>query len=125
MTRQTGTYPVELGFLPDAFAIPDVDHPGLLRAGERGAAPYGGESVEHHDCPATDCNQVDQGVDLLNAGFDTVDLTPFAHLQSVLERVDEARQPERLGCRSGAGGAGRSCAAVPQWADADGAVRGR
>ena len=91
MARQTGTYPVELGFLPDAFAIPDVDHPGLLRAGERASAPYGNESVEFHECPATDCDQDDQeGVDLVNAGFDTVDLTPFAHLQSVLARVDEA-----------------------------------
>ena len=69
MTRQTGTYPVELGFLPDAFAIPDVEHPGLLRVGERGAAPYGGESVEHHDCPTTDCTHVDVDVDLLEAGF--------------------------------------------------------
>ena len=90
MTRQTGTYPVELGFLPDAFAIPDVEHPGLLRVGERGAAPYGGESVEHHDCPTTDCTHVDVDVDLLEAGFDTVDLAPFADLQRVLERIDAA-----------------------------------
>ena len=91
MARQTGTYPVELGFLPDAFATPDVDHPGLLRAGERASAPYGDESVEFHECPATDCDQDgDIGTDLLGAGFDTVDLTPFAHLQSVLARVDEA-----------------------------------
>ncbi|MBK6439567.1 MAG: hypothetical protein IPF88_13485 [Candidatus Microthrix sp.] len=91
MARQTGTYPVELGFLPDAFAIPDVDHPGLLRAGERASAPYGNESVEFHECPATDCDQDgDIGTDLLGAGFDTVDLTPFAALQSVLGRVDEA-----------------------------------
>lgn len=91
MARQTGTYPVELGFLPDAFATPDVDHPGLLRAGERASAPYGDESVEFHECPATDCDQDgDIGTDLLGAGFDTVDLTPFAALQSVLGRVDEA-----------------------------------
>ena len=69
MARQTGTYPVELGFLPDAFATPDVDHPGLLRAGERASAPYGDESVEFHECPATDCDQDgDIGTDLLGAG---------------------------------------------------------
>ena len=90
MTGHSGTYDVELGFLPDAFAIPDVEHPGLLRVGERGAAPYGGESVEHHDCPATDCSHVDVDVDLLEAGFDTVDLAPFADLQRVLERIDAA-----------------------------------
>ena len=76
MARQTGTYPVELGFLPDAFATPDVDHPGLLRAGERASAPYGDESVEFHECPATDCDQDGVMVSRLpGAGFDTVTMT--------------------------------------------------
>jgi hypothetical protein len=91
VTRQSGTYPVELGFLPSAFAVPDDEHPGLLRVGGRGSAPYGGKSVEHHECPATDCLHNDGiGTDLLAAGFDTVDLAPFADLQAVLARVDEA-----------------------------------
>jgi hypothetical protein len=55
----------------------------------------GGESVEHHDCPTTDCTHVDVDVDLLEAGFDTVDLAPFADLQRVLERIDAGRQPDR------------------------------
>ncbi len=91
MTGHSGTYDVELGFLPDAFAIPDVEHPGLLRVGERGAAPYGGESVEHHDCPATDCSHVDVDVDMTAVGRRAVVVlhalaairggSPFAHPQ--------------------------------------------
>ncbi|MEZ5372918.1 MAG: hypothetical protein R2704_09295 [Microthrixaceae bacterium] len=88
MATGSGTYPVEVGFLPATFAIPDVEHPGLLRAGERASAPYGGESVEFHECPATDCDQAqDVDADLLVAGFDTVDLSPFVDLQSLLARV--------------------------------------
>ena len=49
------SYPVRLGFTPDALAIPDPNHPGLRRAGPRTSAPYGGDSVEVHVCPATDC----------------------------------------------------------------------
>ena len=70
MATRIGTYPVELGFLPATHAIADVEHPGLLRAGERASAPYGGESVEFHQCPATDCHQAQEvDADLLGAGF--------------------------------------------------------
>ncbi|MEZ5374650.1 MAG: hypothetical protein R2704_18410, partial [Microthrixaceae bacterium] len=66
----------------------DVDHPGLLRAGERASAPYGGESVEFHACPATDLQPGGElEIDLLDAGFDTVDLSGFDELQTVLTRV--------------------------------------
>ena len=43
------SYPVRLGFTPDALAIPDPNHPGLRRAGPRTSAPYGGDSVEVYD----------------------------------------------------------------------------
>ena len=54
MIDQTTTYTVELGFLPPDAAIPDAEHPGLLRAGDRATAPYGREGVEVHRCLATD-----------------------------------------------------------------------
>jgi hypothetical protein len=82
---------VKLGFVPASLAIPDGDHPGLLRAGPRGAAPYAREVVEHHLCPATDSDQ-DGSVepDLLEAGFATVDLSEHGALQHALARVREA-----------------------------------
>ena len=91
MIDQTATYPIDLGFLPDDAAIPDPAHPGLLRAGDRAAAPYGREGVEVHRCTATDLVQSpDPDVDLLGAGFDTVDLEPLTELQSVLSRIRAA-----------------------------------
>ena len=85
MTTSVGTIPVKLGFTPDAAAVPDPDHPGLLRAGPRSAGPYGRESVEFHQCPATDLSQ-DHSVapDLFELGFDTVDLSPLHELQQLL-----------------------------------------
>ena len=85
------TYSLEMGFLPGSYAIPDPEHPGLMRAGTRAAAPYGGESVEFWECSATDCHQSDGiALDLFDFGFDTVDLSVFTDLQSVLARVREA-----------------------------------
>ena len=90
MTTSAATYPVELGFLPLEAAIPDPDHPGLLRAGERAAAPYGRDGVDVTTCVATDCDgATGLDVDLLGAGFDTVDLTPLSELQTVLSQVRE------------------------------------
>ena len=82
---------VELGFTPDDQAIADVVHPGLLRAGERTGAPYGGEHIEQHACPATDLSS-DAAVrpDLFEFGFDTVDLTSEQALQEVFARVAAA-----------------------------------
>ena len=91
MTRGGVTHPVQLGFLPLDHAIPDRDHPGLLRAGERASAPYGGDDVELHECDAGDLAQPGgAGVDLLAAGFDVVDLEAFGELQSVLAGVRAA-----------------------------------
>lgn len=90
MSRESVTHPVQLGFLPPEQAISDPEHPGLLRAGPRATGPYGGEGVEVHECPATDMTL--EGVDavgLLDAGFDTADLTPLTDLQSVLARIRE------------------------------------
>lgn len=91
MASGVPTYTVEMGFLPGSYAIPDPEHPGLLRAGERAAAPYGGESVEFRACSATDCHQ-SEGVapDLFDHGFDTVDLSGFEDLQTVLARIRTA-----------------------------------
>lgn len=88
MTLTDAVYPVQLGFTPDSVAIADPDHPGLRRAGPRASAPYGGEGVESHLCPATDC--VAKGSarpDLVGGGFDTVDLSGQGELQSVCAEV--------------------------------------
>ncbi len=82
------SYPVRLGFTPDSMAIPDPDHPGLRRAGPRTSAPYGGDNVEVHVCPATDC--LADGAtrpDLERFGFDTVDLSGLEVLQQTCAAV--------------------------------------
>lgn len=85
------TYPVRLGFTPPSLAIPDPDHPGLRRAGPRASAPYGGESVELHVCPAADvADGHAEGPDLLRHGFDTVDLTALGVLQETCANVRAA-----------------------------------
>jgi hypothetical protein len=86
-----GATTVTMGFMPASEAIPDPDHPGLLRAGPRASGPYGRESVELHRCEATD-GSLDASVapDLLELGFDVVDLTPLDDLQAVLARVAAA-----------------------------------
>ncbi len=91
MALSEATIPVTLGFMPRSQAIPDDDHPGLLRAGPRASAPYGGESVELHLCRATDLCQ-DQTVtpELLQSGFDTVDLSPIDALEQTFARVRAA-----------------------------------
>ena len=82
---------VTLGFMPRSVAVPDMEHPGLLRAGPDATGPYAQERVEPHECSATDSCQDDSArSDLLELGFDTVDLTPLADLQQVLARVREA-----------------------------------
>jgi hypothetical protein len=91
MPPQDATITVTLGFMPGSQAVPDVDHPGLLRAGPRASAPSGDDSVELHSCRVTDLGQ-DATVqpDLLQFGFDTVDLSPFGELQEILARVGDA-----------------------------------
>lgn len=81
MSVVAATYPVGLGFSPEAVAIPDPDHPGLLRAGPRAAAPYGSSSVEVHVCDATDCDAGNVQPDLATFGFDTLDLSALDALQ--------------------------------------------
>lgn len=85
------TYPVRMGFTPESFAIPDPDHPGLLRAGPRAGAPYGKEGVEPQMCSATDL-AADDSVrpDLAEWGFDTVDLSGLDSLQSTCAEVRAA-----------------------------------
>ena len=91
MTTRDATVAVRLGFMPSSQAIPDADHPGLLRAGPRSSGPYGGESVEYHTCSATDaCQDHTVRPDLLELGFDSVDLSALDGLQQVLRRVAEA-----------------------------------
>jgi hypothetical protein len=75
-------YPVRLGFAPVSVAIPDPDHPGLLRAGPRAGAPYGNSNVELHTCNAIDCDEPGSvRPDLREFGFDTIDLSPLTVLQ--------------------------------------------
>lgn len=86
-TCSPAVYQVELGFAPAAAAIPDPDRPGLLRAGERTGAPYGGGEVEPHLCDAIDCSQGGVAPALLTHGFDIVDLTPLEELQRTLAEI--------------------------------------
>src|SRR3954462_378578 len=82
MTDDDATLPVRMGFMPRSAAVADVDHPGLLRAGPRASAPYARDNLEPHRCPATDtCQDGTVQPDLLEFGFDTVDLSPFDDLQ--------------------------------------------
>lgn len=91
MSATTHAYPVVLGFMPEAHAIDDPDHPGLRRAGPRAAAPYGAERVELHACPAVDLSEADAtGLDLWGAGFDTVDLSGLEVVQEQCEQVRRA-----------------------------------
>ncbi|MFZ4517007.1 MAG: hypothetical protein ACOYOP_01365 [Microthrixaceae bacterium] len=88
VTVADATYPVELGFLPSTVAIPDPDRPGLLRAGPRASAPYGGETVEFHRCEATDWVYADEpGPRLTDGGVDTADLSGLTDLQRTLVGV--------------------------------------
>ena len=82
------TVTVDMGFMPATHAIPDPDHPGLMRAGPRASGPYVGDSVEVHACAAVDCVQ-DTSVrpNLYDFGFDTADLSGIDELQTVFGRV--------------------------------------
>lgn len=82
-----------MGFAPEEVAVPDPDHPGLLRAGPRASAPYGSEHVAFHRCAAVDCT--DPSVvqpDLADFGFDTVDLSGLDALQRACAEVRRARR---------------------------------
>lgn len=82
------TVAVTLGFLPASVAVPDAEHPGLLRAGPRASAPYDRGSLERHMCRATDsCQDGAVQPDLLDFGFDRVDLSGFETLQRAFARV--------------------------------------
>lgn len=87
MSVADAPYPVRLGFAPESVAIPDPDHPGLLRAGPRASAPYGNSNVEVHVCEATDCGGGDVQPDLKTFGFDAVDLSAFDALQEACAGV--------------------------------------
>jgi len=105
---------VVMGFLPPSFAVPDVDHPGLMRAGERTSAPYGGGSVELQRCSAVDLAAPGAPTpDLLELGFDVVDLSAFDELQAVLARVEaagEVTEADAEAIRAGIDGATLRCA---------------
>lgn len=91
MAVADATVPVVLGFTPPSYAIPDDEHPGLYRAGPRLGAPYTDDTVERHECAATDLSAPGAVVpDLFRAGFDTADLSGLADLQETLERVRAA-----------------------------------
>lgn len=93
MAVTVATHPVRLGFTPASQAIPDPDHPGLRRAGPRVSGPYDPTSLEEHVCPATDLVTVGPGhVDLVETGFDTVDLSGLPALQATCAAVRAAGQ---------------------------------
>ena len=91
MPGEDATLTVGLGFVPASVAAPDADRPGLLRAGPRAAAPYARDAVEVHACRATDaCQPGSSPPDLLEHGFDAVDLSPLDDLQEACARVRAA-----------------------------------
>ncbi|MEZ5237775.1 MAG: hypothetical protein R2716_02055 [Microthrixaceae bacterium] len=82
---------MRIGFMPSSHAIADAEHPGLLRAGERASAPYVDDSVDYHVCEAVDlCREDAVRPDLLQFGFDTVDLSSLDDLQQTLAQVRSA-----------------------------------
>ncbi|MFM7068777.1 MAG: hypothetical protein ACKOYM_04875 [Actinomycetes bacterium] len=88
MNAASTTYPVRLGFMPEAQAIPDPEHPGLRRAGPRAAAPYGDDRVEFHLCDASDVARSTSGdLGLRSTGFDLVDISALDAVQSACRRV--------------------------------------
>jgi len=88
---ENSTYAVAMGFMPIAQAIADPDHAGLLRAGPRSAAPYGDDRVESHLCAAVDlAASGTDSPDLLELGFDVVDLSALGSLQVACGDVLEA-----------------------------------
>ena len=90
MTPEDTTMAVTLGFAPESLAVPDADHPGLLRAGPRASAPYDGRGLDHHVCSATDwCRDTSIQPGLPDVGFDTVDLSDLDALQQACARVRE------------------------------------
>ncbi len=91
MATDDANVAVTLGFVPASLAIDDPDHPGLLRAGPRASAPYDRGTIEPHRCDSTDWYQ-DSNVhpDLVDFGFDSVDLSGFDELQQVLATVRAA-----------------------------------
>ena len=117
MSVHDSLVPVTLGFVPSSLAVADPDHPGLLRAGPRAAAPYARESVERHACSAADlCQDGPAQADLLELGFDTVDLSDLHDLQEVLARVREAGQiteDDAAAIRSALDGAVLRCSSGP------------
>jgi hypothetical protein len=90
-TAIDGAIGVTINFVPGSQAIPDPDHPGLLRSSPSAAAPYAREAVESHQCVATDlCQDGVAPPELLEHGFDTVDLSGFGSLQEVFAGVRAA-----------------------------------
>jgi hypothetical protein len=88
MDLRDKTVAVTLGFMPTSVGVPDPEHPGLLRAGPRASAPYDRGNIEGHVCQATDSCQDDAvQPDLLDFGFDRVDLSGFESVQSAFARV--------------------------------------
>lgn len=74
--------------MPPSQAIDDPEHPGLLRAGPRAAAPYGDDRLELHTCTATDWSQENTPQPaLFEFGFDLVDLSSFDVIQQACEQV--------------------------------------
>jgi hypothetical protein len=91
MTIDHPTIPVTMGFVPSDVAVPDAEHPGLLRAGPRASAPYARDNLEQHVVSATDtCQDHTPQPELLEFGFDTVDLSSLDALQQACARVRDA-----------------------------------
>ncbi len=91
MAVQDATIPVTMGFVPESLAVPDDEHPGLLRAGPRASAPYARDGLERHACPAVDGTQHGEvRPDLFGLGFDVVDLSGLSGVQEACRRVLEA-----------------------------------
>jgi len=88
MAVPEATIPVTMGFVPESLAVPDDEHPGLRRAGPRASAPYARDGLERHECAAVDATQAELArPDLLQLGFDVVDLSGLAAVQEACRRV--------------------------------------
>lgn len=93
----------QLGFARASDVVADTERKGLLRA--KSPAPYeqAAEHVEHieiHHCPAVDWSATTAPKpDLKTMGFDCIDLSGRAELQSVLEETRRAGRLTRENAR--------------------------
>lgn len=77
-----------LAFTRPADVSPDRERPSMLRAARPMFDADGAEQFALHTCRISDCAGADaRALNLAKTGFEAIDLSPLANLQTALERV--------------------------------------